>query len=88
MNLATCCKPDADLHEKLETSQRVREIPKKEITITILGELNAKVGTIANDHHIRSVVVQFGSGTRNEIGERLNQFCIDNNYTITNTTFK
>ncbi|XP_071628651.1 craniofacial development protein 2-like [Temnothorax longispinosus] len=67
-----------------KTDNSIAEIPNNEI----LGDLNAKIGRTSEDDHLRNVVGKYGIGTRNERGERLLQFCIDNNYCITNTTYK
>ena len=54
--------------------------------IIIMGDLNAKVG---NDNaNIEQVMGKQGTGTRNENGERLCDFCHTNGFVITGTCFK
>ncbi|KMQ91585.1 craniofacial development protein 2-like protein [Lasius niger] len=65
----------------------ISRISNREIVL-ILGDLNAKVGCTIENEHLRSVIGRFGIGTRNERGERLLQFCIDNNFSIANTAYK
>ncbi|XP_070168800.1 craniofacial development protein 2-like [Polyergus mexicanus] len=65
----------------------IEKTSNREITV-IMGDWNAKVGRTDNDNHIRNAVGRYGIGTRNERGDRLIQFCIDNNLTIANTVFK
>lgn len=65
----------------------IDKIPNREIAI-IMGDFNAKIGTTTNDDHLRTMISQYGIGTRNVRGERLLQFCIDNNFTIANSLFK
>ena len=50
----------------------------------IIGDFNAKVGQGRTNNNVGD----YGLGTRNERGERLIQFCIEENLTITNTWFK
>lgn len=71
----------------LELETTMSSIPKREIAI-ILGDLNAKVDDTTNYDHIKSIVGKYGLGNRNPRSERLIQFCIDNNLTITNTLFQ
>ncbi|XP_030757603.1 craniofacial development protein 2-like [Sitophilus oryzae] len=59
----------------------------KEVTI-IMGDFNAKIGETTQDNHIRSTVGKYGLGIRNERGERLIQFCLDNNLSICNSLFQ
>ncbi|XP_030747095.1 craniofacial development protein 2-like [Sitophilus oryzae] len=59
----------------------------KEVTI-IMGDFNSKIGETIQDNHIRSTVGKYGLGIRNERGERLIQFCLDNNLSICNSLFQ
>ena len=49
-----------------------------------MGDLNAKVGNTAQ----KNVTGRFGLGNRNEAGDRLVEFCIENQLVITNTLFE
>lgn len=73
-----------EFYRTIETT--ISKIPNKEILI-LMGDYNAKVGSTLADNHIRTVVGRHGIGTRNERGERLIQFSIDNKLTIANTIF-
>lgn len=53
---------------------------KKDI-IYIMGDFNAKVG----EGDEPGIVGKFGLGERNEAGDRLMQFCQENNLQIANT---
>ena len=53
----------------------------------LLGDFNAKVGSLVNDEW-KGVIGNFGLGEMNERGLELLQFCAINNVTITNTLFK
>ncbi|CAG5117437.1 unnamed protein product [Candidula unifasciata] len=55
--------------------------------IIIMGDFNAKVGT-GRDENERHVLGKFGLGNRNETGEKLIEFCIENELTIANTLYK
>ncbi|KAG5318817.1 CFDP2 protein, partial [Acromyrmex heyeri] len=53
-----------------------------------MGDFNAKIGRTVTDIHIRNTVGASGVGERNERGERLIQFCINNGLTIANNMFR
>ena len=72
---------DSFYHELQET---INKIPSKDITI-IIGDFNAKVG---NDLESNNAIGKFGLGKANERGERLVDFCNDNELTVTNTLFQ
>ncbi|PZC71182.1 hypothetical protein B5X24_HaOG213934 [Helicoverpa armigera] len=65
----------------------LKRLSKREVTI-ILGDFNAKVGDPESDDHLRRVAGKYGIGERNDRGERLLQFCCEENFTISNTCFK
>jgi exonuclease III len=74
-----------EFYNKLEIT--IQDIPNKEITI-MCGDFSAKIGNTEQDEYIRNVVGKYGIGRRNERGDRLIQFAVENDYTIMNTTFK
>jgi hypothetical protein len=52
-----------------------------------MEDFNAKVGSTMNDNHLRATVRKYGIGDRNERGEMLMEFCIENLF-IANTNFQ
>src|ERR1700761_4637141 len=50
-----------------------------------MGDFNAKIGECPNQLPTLS---QYGLGERNEAGDTLYSFCVENNLKITNTLFK
>ncbi|KAL6420080.1 hypothetical protein ACFW04_014145 [Cataglyphis niger] len=62
----------------------IGRISNREVVL-ILGDLNVKVGDTIDDVHLSRVVGRYDMGTRNEKGERLIQFCVYNNCSITKT---
>ncbi|VEN37907.1 unnamed protein product [Callosobruchus maculatus] len=74
----------SDFYNKLQDI--MQNIPSREITI-IAGDLNAKVGKYKDQGDLKQVIGRFGVGERNERGEKLIDFCIQNKLVITNTTF-
>ena len=59
-------------------------IPNSDITL-LMGDLNAKIGKVAKKS---SNIGIYGIGTRNESGNRLEEFCQANDLVIRNKTFK
>ena len=57
--------------------------PKKDV-LFIIGDWNAKVGS----QETPGVTGKFGLGIRNEVGQRLIEFCQENALVITNTFFQ
>ena len=55
-------------------------------TIILTGDFNSKVGQKLDN--IETCLGSFSKGNRNENGEELLKFCIENNYFITNSAFK
>ncbi|XP_071582157.1 uncharacterized protein [Temnothorax nylanderi] len=55
--------------------------------VVIIGDFNAKVGKV-EEAHLRSTGGTFGLGVRNERGERLIQFAVENDLAIMNTMFQ
>ena len=66
-----------DLQDLLELT------PKKDL-LFIIGDRNAKVGS----QETPGVTGKFGLGIRNEVGERLIEFCQENTLVIANTLFQ
>ena len=66
-----------DLQDLLELT------PKKDV-LFIIGYWNAKVGS----QEIPGVTGKFGLGVKNEPGQRLTQFCLENTLVIENTLFQ
>ena len=66
-----------DLQDPLEL------IPKKDV-LFIIGDWNAKVGS----QETPQVTGKFGLGVRNEAGQRLIEFCQENELVIANTLFQ
>lgn len=71
-----------EMYSQLE--QLLDTLPNREITM-IIGDYNAKVG---NDAEGKRVTGKYGLGTRNARGERLLQFCTENDFFISNTGFQ
>ena len=57
--------------------------PKKDV-LFIIGDWNAKVGTL----EIRGVIGKFGLGVQKEAGQRLTAFCQENALILANTFFQ
>lgn len=74
-----------EFYRTVETA--VNKVPSKEVLL-LMGDFNAKIGSTLNDDHIRQVVGKFGLGERNNRGERLIQFCIENTFAITNSMYE
>ena len=66
-----------DLQELLELT------PLKDV-LFIIGDWNAKVGR----QEISGITGKFGLGVRNEVGQRLIEFCQENTMVIANTLFQ
>ena len=57
--------------------------PKKDV-LFIIGDRNAKVGS----QEIPGVTGKFGFGVQNEAGQRLTEFCQENELVTANTLFQ
>ena len=80
----TMDKPDEEIEEFYASIQKaLRSTKKNELTI-ITGDFNAKVGK----GRIEDIVGEHGLGDKNERGDRLIQFCREEDFTIANTWFK
>ena len=66
----------------METEKLLKQVNSIDV-LMVIGDMNAVVGT-GKSHTIGN----HGLGKRDDRGERLEQFCIDNNLIIANTMFK
>ena len=69
-----------------EVEKIIRKVPRRDILI-VMGDFNAKVGKQTTDEYA-TVVGKGGLGTGNEAGERLVEFCLDNELRLCNTWFE
>ena len=89
INIITAYAPTSESTEEeidkfyTELDKTLKETKKEELNV-ILGDFNAKVGKGIDGE----VVGEFGLGTRNERGEKLVQFCKDNELIIKNTWYQ
>lgn len=67
-----------------QIEQLLATLPNREITM-IMEDFNAKVG---KDSGGQGAMGKFGLGVKNDRGERLLQFCIENNFHVSNTGFQ
>lgn len=74
-----------DCYSQLE--QLLETLPNREITM-LIGDYNAKIGREPGDEYLRKVIGKYGLGKRNARGERLLQFCTENNFFIANTGYE
>ena len=70
-----------EFYQKLERT--LKSIPKRDITL-LIGDFNAKVG----DMSVPPVTGNEGLGQINSRGERLIDFCMEQELTLANTWFK
>lgn len=89
LNLIQIYAPTADKNEEelenfySDLQKTLRLTASRDITV-VMGDFNAKIGEGRCD----STVGQYGLGVRNERGDRLVEFCQENNLVVTNTFFK
>lgn len=89
LNVIQVYAPTADGDEE-ETERFYEEVrtmlrmTKREEVNVIMGDFNAKVGSGVSD----GVTGRHGLGERNERGERMIQFCQEEEFVITNTLFE
>ena len=67
-----------------EDLQYLLELTPKKYVLFIIGDWNAKVGS----QETHGVTGKFGLGVRNEAGQRLIEFCQENELVIANTLFQ
>ena len=75
---------EAELEWFHEDLQDLLELTPKKDVLFIIGDWNAKVGS----KEIPRVIGQFGLGIRNEVGQRLIEFCQENALITANTLFQ
>jgi len=63
----------------------MKEINKKDVVI-LCGDWNAKIGKTSVEW--QDIIGNYGFGERNERGERLLQFAVENDLVVANTLFK
>ena len=89
MTVIQACAPtsnseEAEVEHFYEDLQDLLELLPKKDVLFIIGDRNAKVGS----QETRRVTGKFGLGVRNEIGQRLIEFCQENALVIANTHFQ
>uniref|UniRef100_A0A8D8SK11 Craniofacial development protein 2 n=1 Tax=Cacopsylla melanoneura TaxID=428564 RepID=A0A8D8SK11_9HEMI len=80
----TADKADEEVEAMYQDLQNLLKTTKQEDVNIIIGDFNAKVGSEAVD----GCTGMFGLGDRNERGDRLVEFCQNEDFVIMNTTFK
>ena len=74
---------EAEVERFYEDLQDLLELTPKKDVLFIIGDWNAKVGS----QETSGVTGKFGLGIRNEVGQRLAEFCQENALVIANTLF-
>ena len=75
---------ETEIHWFYEELQDLPEVTPKKDVLFIIGDWNAKVGS----QEIPEVTGKFGIGVQNEAGQRLTEFCQENELVIANTLFQ
>ena len=75
---------EAEVEEFYEDLQDLLELTPKKDILFIIGDWNAKVGS----QETPGVTGKFGLGMQNEAGQRLIEFCQENELVIANTFFQ
>jgi len=75
---------EAEAEQFYEDLQDLLELTPKKDVLFIIGDCNAKVGS----QETPGVTGKFGLGIRNEVGQRLIEFCQENALVIANTLFQ
>ena len=75
---------EAEVEQFYEDLQDLLELTPKKDALFIIGDWNAKVGR----QEISGITGKFGLGVRNEVGQRLIEFCQENTLVIANTLFQ
>ena len=87
MNIATgptSNAKEAEVEWFCEDLQDLLEVTPKKDVLFIIGDWNAKVGSLETP----GVTGKFGLGIRNDAGQRLIEFCLENSLVIANTLFQ
>ena len=81
----TANSTEQEIEEFYSTLQQtMREIPSQDL-IVVMGDLNAKIG--ADWRTWKGAIGKFGYEEENERGERLLNFCLNNDLRVMNTVF-
>ena len=75
---------EAEVEWFYEDLQNLLELTPKKDVLVIIWDWNAKVGS----QETPGVTGKFGLGIRNEAGQRLIEFCLENALVIANTLFQ
>ena len=75
---------EAKVDQFYEDLQELLEITLQKDVLFIIGDWNAKV----QSQETPGVTGKFGLGIRNEVGQRLVEFCQENTLVIANTLFQ
>ena len=75
---------EAEVEWFYEDLQDLLELTPKKDVLFIIGDWNAKV----RNQETPGVTGKFGLGMRNEAGQRLTEFCLENALVRTNTLFQ
>jgi hypothetical protein len=75
---------DEEIEEYYENLQEVLKHVGTTDILIVMGDMNAKVGKGSYE----KIVGNFGLGKRNDRGDRLIQFCVENNLIVCNTFFQ
>ncbi|XP_071578112.1 craniofacial development protein 2-like [Temnothorax nylanderi] len=77
-------KTDAEMEEFYSKIEEAMRLTKRGELTMVIGDFNAKVGSGTEE----DTAGRYGLGERNTRGDRLVQFCVENNLLIANTFFK
>jgi len=75
---------EAEVEWFYEDLQGLLELTPQKDDLFIIGDWNAKVGS----QEIPGITGKFGLGVRNEVGQRLTEFCQETTLVIANTVFQ
>ena len=84
VNAPTTKAEEAEFQQFCENLQEILKLTPPKDVLFIIGDWNAKVGT----QETPGVTGRFGLGIRNEVGQRLVEFCQENTLVIANTLFQ